>query len=141
MEIRQVIERALRFFPEHKQSSNEELVDALVSGGIAEEIAWKILTFTPLAFCRVMFKSSGIHFSATYIQRKNLNLEEEKYFNDELFFGESITIAESKVGGTSGDYWLSIAGRSAEFQAINSLLIQGSRLENIRLTKPIVIER
>ena len=41
----------------------------------------------------------------------------------------------------SSDYWLSIAGRSAELQAINNLLNEGSCLENIRLTKPLILDR
>ena len=71
-----VIEKALEIFPEHKRSSNEELLNALVSQGLAEDIAWKILAFTPLAFCRVMLRSSGIKFSEMYRHLNNLNVEE-----------------------------------------------------------------
>ena len=42
METRKIIERAVTVFPEQEKSGNPELVEALVSRGIVETIAWKI---------------------------------------------------------------------------------------------------
>jgi hypothetical protein len=41
----------------------------------------------------------------------------------------------------SGDKWLSVAGRSAEFHAINELLKSGSQLKDIGFTNMIIDER
>lgn len=37
------------------------------------------------------------------------------------------------------DYLINIAGRSAEFNAINQLLLEGGNIQDIKITKTVII--
>jgi len=86
-----------------------------------------------------MLRSSGIQFSETYFLRSELRVEEEKYFSDESFFQEAVAVAKSKSGLSSGDFFLAVAGKSAEFRAVNNALNAGSCLEHLVLTPPVIV--
>ena len=88
MGTRQIIERAIEIFPEHKKSSNDELVAALVSRGISQDIAWKILDFAPLAFCRVMLRILDVNGEAVELvyDPDNSTQTVKNVFGNETFY-------------------------------------------------------
>jgi hypothetical protein len=140
MQAEEFVEKSLSTFQEGKNFNNREIVNRLAAHGINEEIAWRIICFVPLAFCRVMLQSSGVHFAPTYLLKSSaVEFEEEKVLAEEPFFEAAVKVAQSKIGSTSGDFFLAVAGRSAEFHVINTALNDGSQLENLVLTSPIII--
>ncbi len=128
-------------FHKNRQADNVSMSEIFISKGIEKEIAWKVIHFMPVAFDRIMLASKKIIFPNTYIILKCDNTQIVKSFTEEEIFNQSILLAQSKAGNMSGDKWLSVAGRSAEFHVINGLLQSGSQLEDIRFTNMIIDER
>jgi hypothetical protein len=79
--------------------------------------------------------------SYTYIVLIDDSTQIKKSLTEEDIFNQSILLAQSKTGNMSGDKWLSVAGRSAEFHVINELLKSGSQLKDIGFTDIIIDER
>ena len=131
----------IEIFHKNRKVDNVILAEILISEGVNEEIAWKVIHFMPIAFNRVMLASEGIIFPSNYIVLLDENTQIKKSFIKEEVFNQSILLAQSKIGNMSGDKWLSVAGRSAEFHVINELLKSGSQLKDIRFTNMIIDER
>jgi hypothetical protein len=119
-----------------KQMENGEAVAFLVSHGIPESEAIEIILFVPIAFCRQLLPQ--VNWPAEYTEFKN-SKQVEKRFSENLRY----TIIQGEVNA----YWanaptkeviLNIAGRSAEFQAINNLLLKGGSLEDVAVSKTVV---
>ena len=125
----------IEIFHKNRQADNPALAEILITDGVDEEIVWKIILFMPIAFNRVMLAPKGINFPSTYIILSDETTQIEKNFTEEEIFKQSILLAQSKTGNMNGDKWLSVAGRSAEFHAINDMLKSGgSQLKDIKLT-------
>ena len=131
----------IEIFHANRETDNIIMAKILISNGINEEIAWKIIHFMPIAFNRVMFASKGMNFPNTYISLIDDNTQIENSFVEEDIFNQSILLAQSKMGNMNGDKWLSVAGRSAEFHVINELLKSGSQLKDVKFTNMIIDER
>lgn len=119
-----------------KLMDNESASDFLISHGIPENEAIEIVLFVPIAFCRKLLPK--VKWPQEYIEVKNHN-QVEKLFSDNPRY----LIIEAEVN----TYWgtnpkkeviLNIAGRSAEFKAINDLLLKGGQLEDIQMNKVVV---
>lgn len=137
--FRQLTKKAIELIGrDSKNMGNEELFDYLVSKGIPDFEAGELIVFLPTAFTRKMLPDLkwlpnyyDVHTDKRNIKRKyNKNVryqimekETEEYWNS----------------FPNNEYILNIAGRSAEFHAINKLLNNGGKLENVRLTASYVI--
>ena len=131
----------IEIFHNNRQADNVTIAEILISKGIDEEIAWKVINFMPIAFNRVILASEEINFKTTYIVLIDDSTQIKKSLTEEDIFNQSILLAQSKTGNMSGDKWLSVAGRSAEFHVINELLKSGSQLKDIGFTDNIIDER
>jgi hypothetical protein len=131
----------IEVFHNNRQADNVTMAKILISKGIDEEIAWKVINFMPIAFNRVMLASEEINFKTTYVVLIDDSTQMKKSLIEEDIFNQSILLAQSKIGNMSGDIWLSVAGRSAEFHVINELLKSGSQLKDLRFTDIIIDER
>jgi hypothetical protein len=140
MDIKKLSE-FIEIFHANRENNNIVIAEILISNGVNEEIAWKIIYFMPVAFNRVMFASEKMNFPNTYISLVDDNIQIENSFTEEEIFNQSILLAQSKIGNMSGDKWLSVAGRSAEFHVINELLKSGSQLKDVKFTNMIIDER
>jgi hypothetical protein len=102
-------------------------------------VAFRLVEFLPLAYCRLVLSDSGIGFCDCF-QRKlaDGSLSPEQQLDSEPLWVELVSFARAeKRSGVTGDALLAIAGRSSEFHAVNQLANHGSRLKDIVLTPPV----
>ena len=119
--------------------NDEEVYQTLVNHGIARALAARLVEFLPGAYCRIIFENAGPRFAESFRrQRRDGTISPEIELKSEPVWNAAIAFARRDVqNGLSRDDKLRLAGRSAEFQAANSLLQQGSKLEDIVFTPSI----
>jgi|ERR1700722_3116181 hypothetical protein len=130
--VNEAIARALTIFRESPELDDEGAFRALIDRGVERSIAARIVEFLPIAYCRVLLLNSGVQFSNSFVRAasplKIQSLSSEPLW---IFF---LASAESELrGGTARREMLMVAGRSAEFQAINQMLDKGAELKNVAL--------
>lgn len=100
---------------------DESVFRALVDKGVERSLAARIVEFLPIAYCRVLLLKSGVQFSNSFTRSasplKTQSLSSEPVWLPFLAYAES----EIRSGATSEEI-LMVAGRSAEFHAINQML-------------------
>lgn len=121
--------------------TDERLTSVLKEKGLDESFVPSYLIWIPIAFCRFMLQGE-IEFPAYYQSydstTKTLN---RKSYSEHLLFQEATKYAEIAVAkGLRGDNFVAVAGRSAEFHAINQMDLLGSKLENIVLTEARIVK-
>ena len=131
------IASALTIFRNSPELDDESVFWALVDSGVERSLAASIFEFLPSAYCRVLLLKSGVRFSNSFIRAasplKTQSLSAEPVWVPLLAYAES----EIRGGATSQEIMM-VAGRSAEFQAINQMLHKKAELKNIVLT-PILL--
>ena len=119
-----------------KVMENESASEFLVGHGIPENEAIEIVLFVPIAFCRKLLPQ--VKWPQAYIEFKN-DIQSKRFYSENPRY----LIIENEANL----YWndkpkkeviLNVAGRSAEFKAINDLLLKGGRLEDIQMNKVVV---
>ena len=121
--------------------SDAELFDAFINNGIPKKDAIEILLFLPIAFVRQLLP--GIQWPDTYITMdSHKNKVQQQYANTafyKIIFSTATKYINSKPGG---DAIIKMAGRSAEFHAINQLLLDNPSLDvnKIKLTETVLIQ-
>jgi hypothetical protein len=141
MEAKEAIEAALPVFEKHKNSEDDVVEQALKSAGIPSQTAVRLVEFMPLAFGRVFMDGMGITFEENYI-RLNRKTKQEKRgkLADEKFYTESLSFARQIVGQqTYSKAFQAVALRSAEVNAVNNALNNGSKPENLVLSSPVFL--
>jgi hypothetical protein len=133
------VQKSIRLIgTEGSKLENEELLEYLIQKGIPEFEANEIILFLPTAFCRKLLPK--LNWPSKYVDYYSKMKQISKKYQD----NERYTIMENETN----KYWndkptnevvLNIAGRSAEFDAINQMLNDGGELENVRLTESYVI--
>jgi hypothetical protein len=131
--MNEAITSAVAIFRNSPQLDDESAFRALLKLGIERSLAARIVEFLPMAYCRVLFLNSGVQFSKSFtraaspLKVQSLSLEP--------VWVPFLAYAESEIGaGSRRDELLMVAGRSAEFHAINQLLDKGAELKNLVLT-------
>jgi len=89
----------------------------------------------PIAFARVLLSGLGISLGDTYTLRTPSGRVLSRRFQDHPVFRAATALAQSGVGS---DALLAVAGRSAEFKAVNQLLLSGSRPADLRFSEPVL---
>jgi hypothetical protein len=138
MKLEDQIQLGISLLTNFHLSSNEEIVNRLMECNIPEDLAWEIILFVPMAFCRVMFRDAGIEFPSVCIFETQdiLSDREYKLFTEIEIYCSALKIATSQIS-KGFDYFLNIAYRSCEYQSIEKLTQQRSKLDSIRLVSPI----
>jgi hypothetical protein len=121
-----------------KTMHDSELIQLLTSEGVPEQEAIEIVLFLPVAFTRalipnVQWKDYYIDYYAKNKQRERLYRENPRYL---IFESETHHFFNS---GPDSELVLNVAGRSAELKAVNKLLLDGSKIEDIVVTASYVI--
>jgi len=120
-----------------KSMDDKLAINFLVEHGIPKSDAIEIFLLLPVAFCRKLLPT--VKWQPYYIEEKGKKRVEKRFSENPQY---AIIENETFV------YWntipkkeeiLSIAGRSPEFKAINDLLLKGGRLEDIKMSKLILI--
>jgi hypothetical protein len=136
--MNEAIASALAIFRNSPQLDDESIFRALVQRGIERSLAARIVEFLPIAYCRMLFLNSGVQFSNSFTRAASpLKIQSLSWVPVWVPF---LAYAESEIrGGVGRHELLIVAGRSAEFQAINQLLDKGAELKNLVLT-PISLQ-
>jgi len=128
------VDRAADLISENGKSSDPGVIDALVDSGLPKAVAREYLILIPIAFAHMMFRDYPRLLSKkcriTLIGEaavRTLDLRDIETF--QLACEVALSWQRKAVGG---EKVLAVAGRSAEFNAINGILNQGSRLEDVR---------
>lgn len=131
--MNEAIATALTIFRNSPDLDDESVFRALVHKGVERSLAARIVEFLPIAYCRVLLRKSGVQFSNSFI-RVGSPLETQSLSSIPLW-SSLVAYAESEPGrGATSQQILMVAGRSAEFQAINEMLDTKAELKNLVLT-------
>ncbi|MEL0645359.1 hypothetical protein V6251_13280 [Olleya sp. Ti.3.14] len=123
-----------------KSLENNELLNLLTQNGIEENNAVEIIIFLPIAFVRKMLPN--INWRKNYIEQYSDRKQITKNFSDNEQYGIIEKETESYYNrNPKSETILNIAGRSAEFRAINELLLKDDKanISDINLTENIIL--
>ena len=113
----------------------------LARHGVERPIAARLVEFLPMVYCRLIFLKSGLRFPETY--RRALSdgtYSPSVSLSGDTLWNEAKKFAEAEIkSGVNGQSLLAIAGRSAEFDAANKMLNNGSKLEDIEFTETVLL--
>jgi hypothetical protein len=135
------IRRAVSILRSSPTLSDDELLRILVEDGIDRVSAACLIRFLPMAYCRLILGASGARFSDTL--RRILpdgRISSERLLSSEPLWTAATAFAsvELEQGVAAADL-LVLAARSAEFDAANQLLNQGSLLKNLAFGPPLLL--
>jgi hypothetical protein len=130
------ISRAVALFRNSPNKDDVELHSELVKMGIDRKLSARFIEFLPVAYSRVMLANSGARFTEAFQRRLPTGaLSAKQPFSSDRVWDAVLEFAHAEVArGVSGKDLLALAGRSAEFDAVNQLLNRGAKLENIKFT-------
>src|ERR1700730_9205270 len=87
-----------------------------------------------MAYCRVLFENSGVRFSDSFLRKLAASEISERLLSSEPVWAEGMSFARDEVErGISRKDLLAVAGRGAEFYAVNQMLNKGSSLSDLIL--------
>jgi hypothetical protein len=132
----ELISTAVAIFRELPNSSDEEVFRKLVGTGVERQYAARLVEFLPMAYCRLLLGKAGIHFSEMFQRMTSSgDLTAEQPLSSEPVWEEVVSFAQAEARrGAFKEDVLAVAGRSAELDAVNQLLKQGSKPEGLILT-------
>jgi hypothetical protein len=139
--MQQEIALTVQIIRSYQNSSDEEILEALIANGIKRYVAVQLVTLLPLAYGRAGLASAGVRFSDYYIcMGQNGRPGRECKLNSLAVWNESIAFARKEISsGATADAVLAIAGRSPETNAINQALHGGEKLEDLVISPPAFI--
>lgn len=126
-----------------KNLDNNELLNLLTRNGITENDAIEIITFLPIAFVRKMLPN--VNWRDNYIEHYSDQKKILKSFadnNDNKLFAIIEQETEDYCSrNPNSQVIMNIAGRSAEFKAINELLLKDDKanISDIKLTESVIL--
>jgi hypothetical protein len=97
--------------------------------------------FTPIAFTRFLFRSSGVKFAPNHVVlEQDGQPVAERPIAEEPSYREAWAHCENAaIRGVSDDYFVAIASRSGGYRPIQDLLARGLNLTGIITGPPILI--
>lgn len=134
------VEIAIELLSRNENSlEDKQAVQFLMKNGIGENEAVEIVAFLPIAFVRTWLKTAN--WKDKYSEYKNEEYVEKKYSETESY-NEILKVTEDYFNrNPEKETVMKIAGRSAEFNAINQLLLENptAKIEDINLTQTVII--
>ncbi len=129
--MRDSIAKVVHLFVSSPSLNDDEVFERLVAEGVERKLAASLLAFIPMVYVRIMLEKSKVHFPDYYEQELLTGERETRPLSSEAVWGQLYNFARSQITqGISSQDLLNIAGRSAEFDAINQALNQGYELED-----------
>ena len=115
------------------------IYNVLVNDGMGRQLAARLVEFAPIVYARLILRSHGARFSNTFRRALPEGSYREQFFSSDPLWNALMAFAHSEVArGVSSQDLLTVAARSAEFDAANQLLNQGSKLQNLVFTSPVL---
>ncbi len=133
-DIIKAIDIILESSPEYDDTIIEKFIDNYINHEIVEDL----FIYLPIVFCRVMLPN--INFPSTFIERKD-TIEVRKSYDSIEIYKSILRLVKNQIKNFSSEEILKIAGLSAEFNAINSLLLEQeeANIEDINLSEMIIL--
>jgi hypothetical protein len=141
MKMTDAIAQAVALLRSRTDLSDIAIYRELAGHGVERPTAARLIEFLPMVYCRLIFFKSGLRFPETYRRA----LSDGTYslsvsLSGDTLWNEAKKFAEAEIeSGANGQSLLTIAGRSAEFDAANKLLNSGSKLADIEFTEPVFL--
>jgi len=137
--MKAVISEAVAILREFPNASDEEILHKLLAAGVERVVASRLVEFLPAAYSRLILSDSGVMFCDGFKRKMaDGSLSAERPLDSEPLWAETVSFTRSeKHSGVSGDALLVVAGRSAEFDAVNQLANRGAKLKDIVLTPTV----
>ena len=118
--------------------SNEELEQHFVKNGIPIIESKEINIFLPISFCKKFLPEVG--WPSAYIDYYSETKKLRRIYKQNTRYRIIEEETEKYWNGEKNKKTISnIVGRSAEFEAINKLVLEGGKYEDIELTEPYII--
>jgi hypothetical protein len=137
--LNKMIPRAAELLRKWRHLTDEDILQKLIEQGIQPNTALRLVEFLPMAYARLILQPSGARFPDTFRRVSCDGTLQEFYLGDEPVWNAALAFAQSEIArGASASELLTLAGRSAEFQAANDLLNRGSEIKNIVFTPPVL---
>jgi hypothetical protein len=134
----QDISKAVALFRSAPNFSDVEIYKQLVREGLDRQLAARLVEFIPMAFCRILLEKSGARLSSSFVRLIPGGVTREQPLSSNRVWNEVFAFAVSAVGRVPANALLTLAGRSAEFQAANELLHNGSKLKDLAFTPSLL---
>ena len=135
------VEKAIRLLASaNVDLDNEQFMRLLVDNGINKLDATEIFLFLPIAFVREWL--TDMNWGDTYIEYFDEHKQIERKFSETTSYKIINTVAQNYFRNSPDrDTVLKIAGRSAEFHAINKLLNDNPKaeLKEVKLSPPMIM--
>lgn len=121
-------------------AQDAEVIDALKGAGVPPARAYELVLWVPMAFGRRVLEGADLRPPETYLlATPDPAGETRRHLRDEEVFVASCAMIDRFLAeGMANDQFLAIAGRSAEFKAVNEALLAGSEMANLVLAEPVV---
>ncbi len=132
------IKKAIEIIGNSKSLENDELLALLKRNGIEENDGIEIITFLPIAFVRKWL--ADVDWPKTYLEQYSDSKRISKRFSNNHQYLTMEEIVDLYWNDKpNNDIIVNIAGRSAEFNAINKLLNDGGKMADIKMTETVII--
>jgi hypothetical protein len=138
--LTKTISQAVFLMRESPSLDDTGVYEALVADGVEQGVALRLTVFLPMAYCRLFLSGTGVKFADgfQYLLPEG-GISPETPFSAEPLWQACVTFADAEIKSSVGAKdFLRIAGRSAEFNAVNQQLHAGSKLEDLVLT-PVLL--
>jgi hypothetical protein len=119
MNLTHLVDRLVEAIERNPELDDDALEGMLLDHGADVRTARELLLFVPIAWCRALFQHAGPTFPRTFGLFQNGAFAPERALADEPAFVEGLLAAKRCK---KRDLFFSVAGRSADFNAINQAL-------------------
>ena len=139
----QIVEKTIEWFLHEPRSEDATAYEKLCEAGLATNEAEEGVAFVPMAFARTLLEPEGVTFPAYYLlvnrdtgRTRRYKLEDQPVYCAARQMSKGLPSGENKRR-----IFEVVAGRSAEFNAVNRLLEQGSQVKDISLVPTAVLTK
>jgi len=121
------------------RETNAEVLEEFHKNGIQEPEASTIHLFLPVAGCRRLLPNMAWADDYQIQYRSDAKTVSKKWSKTPAYCAVLQEVDRFFATRPGNEKVLKIASRSAEFRAINDLLLRGSKLEDLKLTPQVVV--
>ncbi|CAM1371646.1 hypothetical protein TPENAI_61174 [Tenacibaculum litopenaei] len=116
----------------------DKIMGLFKNNGINFPLINNIYIFLPIVFCRRMLPN--VNFPDSYIEKLSSEQEIKKsYLMNDYYNIIDISVRDYINKGADSETILKIASLSSEFNAINEVLMNGGKLEDVNLTETVIL--
>jgi hypothetical protein len=140
IELRYKIDLAIELLAEHSGLLEyNKILNLFKENGINRLLVDEIYIFLPIVFCKKLLPN--VNFPKTYYEQDISGKREKKFFDaSELYKLIELCSEDYFKNNPESETILKIASLSAEFNAINNLLMDGGELEDVKLTETVILK-